>query len=87
LEFAQGEECMFGLEKKGRALFEFDLEKDLKGNPAKAKEFLKTVEEKIHEIKHALRQGSASEQFDNYGILLHGYAALQRVLTRIANKK
>jgi Family of unknown function (DUF5398) len=77
---------MFGLEKKGRALMEFDLEKELKGNPTKIKELLKKVEGHIQEIKHALRQGSSSEDYDNYGILLHGYAALQRVLTRIANK-
>ena len=78
---------MFGLEKKGKSLFEFDLEKDLKASPEKIKELQKMVEDKIQEIKQALRQGSASSDFDNYGILLHGYAALQRVLTRIANKK
>ena len=78
---------MFGLEKKGKTLFEFDLEKQLKESPVKVKELLKTVEEKIGEIKHLLRQGSAAQDFDNLGILLHGYAGLQRVLTRIANKK
>ncbi len=78
---------MFGLEKKGRALFEFDLEKDLKGHPAKVKELLKTVENRIQEIKNTLRQGAGSEDFDKLGILLHGYAALQKVLTKVANKK
>jgi hypothetical protein len=78
---------MFGLEKKGKALFEFDLEKDLKSNPAKVKEMLQTIENKIQEIKNTLRQGAESENFDKLGILLHGYAALQKVLTRIANKK
>ena len=77
---------MFGLEKKGKALLEFDLEKELKSNPAKIKEHLKAVEGHINEIKTYLRQGSSSEDFDNFGVLLHGYAALQRVLTRIANK-
>lgn len=77
---------MFGLEKKGRALFEFDLEKELKTNPEKIKEHLKKVEMHIQEIKSALRQGSSSEDFDNLGALLHGYASLQRILTRIANK-
>ncbi len=48
---------------------------------------MKTAEARINEIKNALRQGTESANFDNYGILLHGYAALQRVLTRIANKK
>ncbi len=78
---------MFGLEKKGRALFEFDLEKDLKAHPSKAKDLLKNVEHRIQEIKNTLRQGTASEDFDKFGILLHGYAALQKVLTKVANKK
>lgn len=78
---------MFGLEKKGRALFEFDLEKELKGNPKKVKELLKIVEDRIHEIKNTLRQGTDTEDFDQLGILLHAYAALQKVLTKVANKK
>lgn len=78
---------MYGLEQKGKALFEFDLEKDLKANPAKAKELLKTCEGNIQEVKNILRQGTASAEYDQFGVLLHGYAALQKVLTRIANKK
>jgi hypothetical protein len=78
---------MFGLEKKKKALFEFDLEKEIKAHPAKTKDLLKKIEERIHEIKNALRQGTASQHFDQYGILLHGYAALQKVLTKAANKK
>ena len=78
---------MFGLEKKGKALFEFDLEKELKENPSKAKDVLKTVEKRITDIKNTLRQGAGSEDFDKLGVLLHGYAALLKVLTKIANKK
>jgi len=78
---------MFGLEKKGKALFEFDLEKELKSNPSKTKDLLKSVENQIQEIKNILRQGTESEDFDRFGILLHGYAALQKVLTKVANKK
>ena len=78
---------MFGLEKKGKALFEFNLEQELKSNPSKGKELLKTVETRIQELKTTLRQGAGSEDFDKLGILLHGYAALQKVLTKIANKK
>ncbi len=78
---------MFGLEKKGRALFDFDLEKDLQAHPSKAKDLLKAVEHRIQEIKNTLRQGTGSEDFDKFGILLHGYAALQKVLTKVANKK
>ncbi|MBI2742960.1 MAG: DUF5398 family protein [Chlamydiales bacterium] len=78
---------MYGLEKKEKATFEFDLEKDLKSDPAKVHKLIKMVEGNILEIKGKLRQGAGSEEFDNYGILLHGYAALQRVLNRIATKK
>jgi hypothetical protein len=78
---------MYGLEKKGRALFEFDLEKDLKSNPSQAKALVKVCEERIQEIKNTLRQGTESSDYDNFGVLLHGYAALQKVLTKIANKK
>jgi hypothetical protein len=78
---------MYGLEKKGRGLFEFDLEKELKDNPSKTKDLLKTIEHRVQEIKNTLRQGTGSEDFDKFGILLHGYAALQKVLTKVANKK
>ena len=78
---------MYGLEKKGKALFEFDLEKDLKAHPTKIKELLKTTDDRIQKLKTTLREGSHSEDFDKMGILLHGYAALQKVLTRISNKK
>ncbi len=78
---------MYGLEKKPKAPFEFDLEKDLKADPHKAHQLLKTVEERIHEIKGYLREGTGTENFDHFGVLLHGYAALQKVLTKVANKK
>lgn len=78
---------MYGLEKQPKAPFEFDLEKELKTDPTKARQLLKDTEERIQEIKGLLRQGAGSEDFDSYGVLLHGYAALQRVLNRIVKKK
>lgn len=78
---------MYGLEKKPKAPFEFDLEKELRTDPAKTKLILKMVEERVQEVKKHLREGTASEDFDNYGILLHGYAALQKVINRIERKK
>lgn len=77
---------MYGMEKKGKPHFEFDLEVELKKDHAKARELLKTVDHKVQEIKGLLRQGAGSQDFDNLGVLLHGYAALQRVITRIAKK-
>ncbi|MBS0620220.1 MAG: DUF5398 family protein [Verrucomicrobia bacterium] len=78
---------MYGLGKKDKGAFEFDLEKELKSDPNKMKELLKKVEGRVQEIKTALRQGSGSEEFDKLGVVLHGYTALQRVLTKLANKK
>ena len=78
---------MYGLEKKPRHVFEFDLEKDLKKDPNKVRELLKTTEKKIHEIKTQLREGAKGPELDQLGVLLHGYTALQKVLSRLANKK
>jgi hypothetical protein len=78
---------MYGLEKKGKGPFEFDLEADLKKDPTKAQNLLKMIEQKILEIKSSLRQGAESADFDQLGVLLHGYAALQKVLNKVAQKK
>lgn len=78
---------MFGLEKKQKALFEFDLEKELKTDAAKKQKLTKEVEEKTQEIKNILRQGASSADFDNYGVLLHGYAALQKVINKVSLPK
>ncbi|MBS3904022.1 MAG: DUF5398 family protein [Simkania sp.] len=79
---------MFGLEKnKTSPLFEFDLEKELKQDAGKTQKLLQRIESKIQELKNVLRQGANSKEFDDSGILLHGYAALQRVLNRISRKK
>jgi len=78
---------MFGLEKKQKMPFEFDLEKEMKADPSKARKLLEKIDNYIHDLKNALREGAASEDFDQLGVLLHGFAALQRVLNRIATKK
>lgn len=78
---------MFGLEKgpdKNNKLFEFDLEKDLKTNPGSKKKMSKEIEEKILELKNILRKGMDSDdEFEKHGVLLRGYAALQKVINRI----
>jgi hypothetical protein len=78
---------MYGLEKKPSGPFEFDLEIDLKKDPKKSKELNKTVDERMGKLKTLLRQGAENDDFDDYGSLLHGYAALQRVLKRLSDKK
>jgi len=76
---------MFGLENKkdgeDSKEFVFDLESDLK-NPKKSKDFKKQVEGKIQQIKQVLRGGCVKDDFDQFGILLHGYTSLLKVLSR-----
>jgi hypothetical protein len=78
---------MFGLEKTPKAPFEFDLEKELRTDPTKIRDLLKKANDRIQEIKTLLRSGADSKEFDDLGVLLHGYTALQRVLNRINKKK
>ena len=79
---------MFGLEnKKPEEPFQFDLEEDLKKDPKKAAELLKVVEERTGKLKNLLREGAENEDFDDYGVLLHGYAALEKVLKKISKKE
>ena len=78
---------MFGLEKKEKKLFEFDLEIDLKKDSEKKKKLLQEIVTHTQSLKGALRLGAATEDFDKLGILLHGYAALQKVVNRINVKK
>ncbi len=74
---------MYGLEKQPGEKFAFDLENDIKTSPHKKKEILDVVEKRIQEIKKLLREGANEEKFDQLGILLHGYTALQKVLRKV----
>ena len=78
---------MFDLDKKPDEPFAFDLEADIKKDPEKAKAMLDDVHERMNELKNMLRAGAETDDFDEYGILLHGYAALERVLKRINRNK
>lgn len=75
---------MFGMEKKTGKKFEFDLEKEIRENPSRGKEILAKVEKRIQEIKKKLREGQNEKDFDRFGILLHGYSSLQKVLKKIS---
>jgi len=76
---------MFGLEnqKKKKVVeeFVFDLEKELKVSK-KQKELKDKVENRIQEIKEVLRSGENKEDFDKFGVLLHGYTSLLKVIAR-----
>jgi hypothetical protein len=78
---------MYGLgkESKGesRGKFAFDLEKEITDKPTHGKKLLEKAEQRISEIKKQLREGVESKDFDSLGVLLHGYAALQKILKKV----
>lgn len=81
---------MFGLEsqkKKKPEEFVFDLEKEF-ADPQKIRDLKDKLEKRIQQVKEILRDGNEKEEFDHYGVLLHGYAALVKVMARyILSKK
>lgn len=81
---------MFGLEdqkkKKKPEEFVFDLEKDFKISK-KNKEYKKKFEDRIQKIKEILRGGENKEEFDKFGVLLHGYTSLLKVMARFGGAK
>lgn len=80
---------MFGLEdqkkKKKNDDFAFELESDLR-NSKKHQEIKKVVEGKIQKVKEILRGGENKEEFDQFGVLLHGYTSLLKVMARFTAK-
>lgn len=81
---------MFGLEshrqKKPVEQFEFDLEKELK-SISQHKEIKAKIEERFQKIKEILRTGGDDkEEINRLGHLLHGYAALLKVMSRFTPK-
>jgi P2-related tail formation protein len=79
---------MFGLEnkknRKGDDFF-FDLEVELK-DPQRQVELYKMIEQRVLSIKNHLRSGENKDDFDRFGTLLHGYAALLKVIMRATSK-
>lgn len=79
---------MFGLEdqkKKKSEEFVFELESELR-NSKKHQEIKKRVEDRIQKIKEVLRGGENKDEFDQFGVLLHGYTSLVKVMARFTAK-
>lgn len=80
---------MFGLEnqkkKKRFEEFIFDLEKMLQ-NGKLHREIRQKIESRIQSIKEVLRSGENREEFDQFGVLLHGYTSLLKVISRFTPK-
>ena len=71
-------------DKKKHKKFQFDLELEMKDDPAMGKKLLEKASHRMQEIKSALREGVNEKDFDNLGVLLHGYTALQKILKKIS---
>lgn len=80
---------MFGLEdkkNKDESNAQFDLEMELKSS-RKRRETVVRIEERIAQLKAALRSGQEQNEYDDVGILLQGYAALLKVVERFGEKR
>lgn len=79
---------MFGLEDQGKKKPEeyvFELEKELM-DPTKHKEIKDKVEGRIQEVKRILRDGENKKEFERFGLILHGYTSLLKVMSRFNPK-
>lgn len=79
---------MFGMgeNKKGKpAEFVFELENELK-DPNRHKQIKDKVESRIQEIKKVLRDGENKKEFERFGLILHGYTSLLKVMSRFSPK-
>ena len=72
---------MYGLEKEGK--FDFDLEVEIKKKPKRKDEIIKDAKEKAEEIKNLLRSKEKPEAFEELGVLLNGYDAAVKVISKI----
>ena len=73
---------MFGLERNTEEVdFSYDLENDL-ANPEKCNKIRDDIEARIGEIKTIMRKGEEGELFNRYGVLLHGYVSMKKVMER-----
>lgn len=80
---------MFGLEKQKKKKTEefiFDLEADLKSIKAQ-QDLKKKIEERIQNVREVLRKGENKDEFDKFGVLLHGYTSFLKVMSRVSSKK
>lgn len=80
---------MFGLEeqkkKKPTTEFIFELEKELK-DPAENRRIKELIEGRVQKLKSSLLSGDEKDEFDRFGLLLHGYNAFLKVIARVTGK-
>jgi len=78
---------MFGLDKKPKGPFRFDLEIELGSDNHKKEKLIHDIEHKKGELKNFLRSGGNKEDLEEGGILLQGYDALLHIIKFIPHTK
>jgi hypothetical protein len=78
---------MFGTDKKPKRLFQFDLEVELEKDHKKCEDLIAKTEKEKHALKSQLRSGMDKTDFENGGVILQAFDALETVLKRISKKK
>ncbi|MBA2727049.1 MAG: DUF5398 family protein [Parachlamydiaceae bacterium] len=80
---------MFGLEdqkkKKKAGEFIFELEEELK-IAKKHQEIKRRADNRLQQLREMLRSGGEKEEYNRLGVLLHGYASLLKVISRVTSK-
>ncbi len=80
---------MFGLEdqkkKKKAGEFIFELEEELK-IAKKHQEIKRRADNRLQQLREMLRSGGEKEEYYRLGVLLHGYASLLKVISRVTSK-
>jgi hypothetical protein len=72
---------MFGMGKeKSSNFFQFDLEKEITDDPNKKKSLLAEIQTKMSDLKTVMKDDLESEAFEEYGVLLQGYTALEKTI-------
>ena len=61
----------------------FDLEVEMKKNPAKKKELMEKLNSQINKIKTQMRQGQNKDSFTTFNTILQGYMSALKVINRI----
>ena len=78
---------MFGLDKKPKGPFRFDLEIELGKDSHKKEKLIQDIEHKKSELKNFLRSGGNKEDLEEGGILLQGYDSLLHILKHLPKSK
>lgn len=78
---------MYGLEKKKPQRFQFDLEKKIAKSNKEKTTILNQINKQLNQLKTILREGQASDNFDQSVVLLQAYTVLERVIIKASKTR